>query len=80
MVHSVGTCVLIVYVMQSEPTVPGAATTAVVVKKDSTPANNHWYDVGVVKTTNMLVTHYFVPLDNSQQANGGDTVSAQFVY
>lgn len=40
-------------------------------KKDSvTPQANQWYDVGVVKATNMLVTHYYVPLDKNAQANG----------
>lgn len=34
-----------------------------------TPANQ-WYDVGVVKATNMLVTHYYVPTDGSTQSNG----------
>uniref|UniRef100_A0A7N8XZ36 Host cell factor 1 n=1 Tax=Mastacembelus armatus TaxID=205130 RepID=A0A7N8XZ36_9TELE len=32
-----------------------------VVKKE-----NQWFDVGIVKVTNMVVTHYFVPADESQ--------------
>ena len=46
---------------------------AAVVKKEPTTApGNQWYDVGMVKSTSMLVTHYYVPLDNAppQQTNG----------
>ncbi|XP_054859240.1 host cell factor 1 isoform X2 [Eublepharis macularius] len=32
----------------------------VVMKKE-----NQWFDVGVVKTTNMMVTHYFLPADDA---------------
>lgn len=26
---------------------------------------NQWFDVGIVKVTNMVVTHYYVPADDS---------------
>lgn len=26
---------------------------------------NQWFDVGFVKVTNMVVTHYYVPADDS---------------
>lgn len=26
---------------------------------------NLWYDVGIVKVTNMVVTHYYVPYDDN---------------
>lgn len=26
---------------------------------------NGWFDVGVVKVTNMVVTHYYVPYDDN---------------
>lgn len=32
-----------------------------VVKKE-----NQWFDVGIVKVTNMVVTHFYVPGDDSQ--------------
>lgn len=32
-----------------------------VVKKE-----NQWFDVGIVKVTNMVVTHFYVPADDSQ--------------
>lgn len=32
-----------------------------VVKKE-----NQWFDVGIVKVTNMVVTHFYVPADESQ--------------
>lgn len=38
---------------------------------------NLWYDVGMVKSTSMLVTHYYVPLDNAAtpaQPNGENPV------
>lgn len=31
-----------------------------VVKKE-----NQWFDVGIVKVTNMVVTHFYVPADDS---------------
>lgn len=31
-----------------------------VVKKE-----NQWFDVGIVKVTNMVVTHFYVPSDDS---------------
>jgi len=27
------------------------------------PKENQWFDVGIVKVTNMVVTHYYVPHD-----------------
>lgn len=27
---------------------------------------NQWFDVGIVKVTNMVVTHYYVPADDSE--------------
>lgn len=27
--------------------------------------DSQWYDVGIVKVTNMVVTHYYVPYDGS---------------
>lgn len=41
---------------QSAPPAP----VRVPVKKE-----NQWYDVGIVKVTNMVVTHYYVPADDS---------------
>lgn len=40
-----------------------------VVKKE-----NQWFDVGIVKVTNMVVTHFYVPADDSPgdvSASGG---------
>ncbi|XP_062830123.1 host cell factor 1 isoform X2 [Anolis carolinensis] len=39
---------------------PPAQPPKVVVKKE-----NQWFDVGIVKTTNMMVTHYFLPADDA---------------
>lgn len=41
-----------------------------VVKKE-----NQWFDVGIVKVTNMVVTHFYVPADDSQ---GDVSVSSGF--
>lgn len=27
--------------------------------------DSQWYDVGIVKVTNMVVTHYYVPYDGN---------------
>jgi len=27
---------------------------------------NQWFDVGIVKVTNMVVTHFYMPPDDSQ--------------
>uniref|UniRef100_A0A669BZM8 Host cell factor 1 n=1 Tax=Oreochromis niloticus TaxID=8128 RepID=A0A669BZM8_ORENI len=40
---------------------PQPAPVKPVVKKE-----NQWFDVGIVKVTNMVVTHYYVPGDDSQ--------------
>ncbi|XP_060109185.1 LOW QUALITY PROTEIN: host cell factor 1 [Heteronotia binoei] len=39
---------------------PPAPPPKVVVKKE-----NQWFDVGIVKATNMMVTHYFLPADDA---------------
>lgn len=31
----------------------------------SSMKDSRWYDVGIVKVTNMVVTHYYVPYDNN---------------
>lgn len=46
-------------------------------KETVSPQANQWYDVGVVKATNMLVTHYYVPLDKNAQSNGPEPVSVR---
>lgn len=43
-----------------------------VVKKE-----NQWFDVGIVKVTNMVVTHFYVPADDSQ---GDVSVSGGFFF
>lgn len=43
-----------------------------VVKKE-----NQWFDVGIVKVTNMVVTHFYVPTDDSQ---GDVSVSDGFYF
>ncbi|XP_041743700.2 host cell factor 1-like isoform X3 [Coregonus clupeaformis] len=40
---------------------PQPAPIKTLVKKE-----NQWFDVGIVKVTNMVVTHFFIPGDNSQ--------------
>lgn len=35
------------------------------VQVKSTAKESRWYDVGIVKVTNMVVTHYYVPHDDS---------------
>lgn len=40
---------------------PPPAPVKPVVKKE-----NQWFDVGIVKVTNMVVTHFYVPTDDSQ--------------
>lgn len=32
--------------------------------KASTAKESQWYDVGIVKVTNMVVTHYYMPFGN----------------
>lgn len=39
---------------------PPTVTVKPPVKKE-----NQWYDVGVVKVTNMVVTHFYMPSDDS---------------
>lgn len=39
---------------------PPPAPVKPVVKKE-----NQWFDVGIVKVTNMVVTHFYVPTDDS---------------
>lgn len=54
---------------------PQPAPVKPVVKKE-----NQWFDVGIVKVTNMVVTHFYVPADDSHgdvSARGGvSSVSA----
>lgn len=33
------------------------------VQVKSVVKDSHWYDVGIVKVTNMVVSHYYVPYD-----------------
>lgn len=33
------------------------------VQVKSAVKDSHWYDVGIVKVTNMVVSHYYVPYD-----------------
>ncbi|XP_061779867.2 host cell factor 1a [Nerophis lumbriciformis] len=47
--------------IEGEKPAPQPAPVKPVVKKD-----NQWFDVGIVKVTNMVVTHFFVPADDSQ--------------
>ncbi|XP_026163466.1 host cell factor 1a isoform X1 [Mastacembelus armatus] len=47
--------------IEGEKQAPQPTPVKPVVKKE-----NQWFDVGIVKVTNMVVTHYFVPADESQ--------------
>ncbi|XP_013769660.1 host cell factor 1a isoform X1 [Pundamilia nyererei] len=47
--------------IEGEKQAPQPAPVKPVVKKE-----NQWFDVGIVKVTNMVVTHYYVPGDDSQ--------------
>ena len=51
-------CRLDLLVLQKQSAPP--APIRVPVKKE-----NQWYDVGIVKVTNMVVTHYYVPGDDA---------------
>ncbi|MCI4380577.1 hypothetical protein PGIGA_G00241560 [Pangasianodon gigas] len=42
---------------------PGAPPAVV---KPPVKKENQWFDVGIVKVTNMVVTHYYVPADDSE--------------
>lgn len=33
--------------------------------KPAVKKENQWFDVGIVKVTNMVVTHFYVPADDS---------------
>lgn len=46
--------------IEGEKQAPQPALVKTVVKKE-----NQWFDVGIVKVTNMVVTHYYVPTDDS---------------
>ncbi|XP_033823032.1 host cell factor 1a [Periophthalmus magnuspinnatus] len=46
--------------LEGEKQAPQPAPVKPVVKKE-----NQWFDVGIVKVTNMVVTHYYVPSDDS---------------
>ncbi|XP_075997000.1 host cell factor 1a isoform X2 [Genypterus blacodes] len=47
--------------IEGEKQAPQPTPVKAVVKKE-----NQWFDVGIVKVTNMVVTHFFVPGDESQ--------------
>ncbi|KAM4741722.1 host cell factor 1a [Anableps anableps] len=47
--------------IEGEKQAPQPAPVKPVVKKE-----NQWFDVGIVKVTNMVVTHFYVPADDSQ--------------
>ncbi|XP_029946982.1 host cell factor 1a isoform X3 [Salarias fasciatus] len=47
--------------IEGEKQAPQPTPVKPVVKKE-----NQWFDVGIVKVTNMVVTHFFVPADDSQ--------------
>lgn len=34
----------------------------------SAPKENPWFDVGIMKVTNAVVTHYYVPYDDDDDA------------
>lgn len=36
------------------------------VVKPPVKKENQWFDVGIVKVTNMVVTHYYMPADDSE--------------
>uniref|UniRef100_A0A4W4FFB2 Fibronectin type-III domain-containing protein n=1 Tax=Electrophorus electricus TaxID=8005 RepID=A0A4W4FFB2_ELEEL len=40
------------------------------VVKPPVKKENQWFDVGIVKVTNMVVTHYYVPTDDSPYVEG----------
>lgn len=46
--------------IEGEKQAPQSAPAKPAVKKE-----NQWFDVGIVKVTNMVVTHYYVPSDDS---------------
>ncbi|XP_022044961.1 host cell factor 1a isoform X1 [Acanthochromis polyacanthus] len=47
--------------IEGEKQAPQPTPVKPVVKKE-----NQWFDVGIVKVTNMVVTHFYVPADDSQ--------------
>uniref|UniRef100_A0A8C4IT27 Host cell factor 1 n=1 Tax=Dicentrarchus labrax TaxID=13489 RepID=A0A8C4IT27_DICLA len=51
-------CIIFFYVVQKQG--PQPTPVKPVVKKE-----NQWFDVGIVKVTNMVVTHFYVPADDS---------------
>jgi len=40
---------------------------------------NQWFDVGFVKVTNMVVTHYYVPADDSAVTEVSNQVDVNVV-
>ncbi|XP_033485276.2 host cell factor 1b [Epinephelus lanceolatus] len=56
-------------VIKIEPTASevtnGVAAAAGKQKVTSSAKESRWYDVGIVKVTNMVVTHYYVPYDDN---------------
>lgn len=53
--------VTVCYVCALQKQGPQPTPVKPVVKKE-----NQWFDVGIVKVTNMVVTHFYVPADDSQ--------------
>lgn len=41
---------------------------------------NQWFDVGIVKVTNMVVTHYYVPADDSEVTDVSQIISLAVNY
>lgn len=41
---------------------------------------NQWFDVGIVKVTNMVVTHYYVPADDSEATDVSQLISFAVYY
>uniref|UniRef100_A0A8C2ZG23 Host cell factor 1 n=1 Tax=Cyclopterus lumpus TaxID=8103 RepID=A0A8C2ZG23_CYCLU len=51
---------------QSRPAGSPASTPQPTPVKPVAKKENQWFDVGIVKVTNMVVTHFYMPGDNSQ--------------
>lgn len=57
--EEIGMYTVCLFVLQKQG--PQPTPVKPVVKKE-----NQWFDVGIVKVTNMVVTHFYVPADDSQ--------------
>ncbi|XP_037628580.1 host cell factor 1b isoform X12 [Sebastes umbrosus] len=55
--------------IQAEATNGVAATAGKRVQVTSSVKDSRWYDVGIVKVTNMVVTHYYIPEDDDNMAD-----------